>query len=47
MILSWSYFAGPNKTIEALLHKVQNELSREIKEELKSLKKNGTTETGT
>jgi len=47
MVLNWSHFAGPNNTIEALLHKVQNELSREIREEIKSLKENRTTETGT
>jgi len=38
---------GPNKTIEALLYKVQNELSRVIKEEIKSLKENRTNQEGT
>jgi len=37
--------AGPNKTIEALIPEIRNEMS-ELRKEMKSLKENKTSETG-
>ena len=45
MYTSNNFYAGPNKKVEALLHEIRRELG-EIREDIKSLKKNKTTSKG-
>ena len=45
MYTSNNFYAGPNKKVEALLHEIRRELG-EMRQDIKSLKKNKTTSKG-